>query len=268
MNEAGIPDFVKAGSGPVTVYLLHGGYGGKEYWARVMARLVADGYRVIAWDAPGYGISPLPDPFTLEGAAEACVRLIEATGTRCNVVVGHSMGGLIAPKVHQLRPDLVQGVVVSATVASFGHLDRATQESFIAERVAPLDKGMRLDEAASALVRTMMGPGADGPEIDTVVGVVAQTPTPTFRAAIRAIVEYRAEAALDALDKPVLVIAGSLDPVGRPVDMKSLAAALRRSRYVEVEGTGHYAWAEKPAEYHSHLTRFLRDVAQDRGLTL
>lgn len=257
MDSKDLPDFTKVGTGPVTVFLLHGGYGGKEYWAPVIPRLVAAGLRVVAWDAPGYGVSALPQPFTLEIAAAACVRLIEAMGTGCNIVLGHSMGGLIAPKVHQLRPDLVQGVVLSATVGSFGHLDRETQESFIAERVAPLDKGLKLSEAASALVRSMMGPEAAGEDVDTVVRVVAGTPTDTFRAAIRAIVEYDAEAALTA---PTLVIAGSVDPIGRPEDMKTLAAHLPDARYHCIDGAGHYAWAEKPAEFDAHLIGFVRSV--------
>lgn len=261
MDSTELPDFTKAGTGPVTVFLLHGGYGGKDYWAPVIPRLVAAGLRVVAWDTPGYGVSALPNPFTLEIAAEACARLIEAMGTGCNIVLGHSMGGLIAPKVHQLRPDLVQGVVLSATVASFGHLDRATQESFIAERVAPLDKGLKLSEAASALVRSMMGPGAGGEDVETVVRVVAGTPTDTFRAAIRAIVEYDAEAALAALTVPTLVIAGSTDPIGRPADMEALAARLPDARYHCVEGAGHYAWAEKPAEFDTHLIGFVRSVS-------
>ncbi|MCC5986565.1 MAG: alpha/beta hydrolase [Pararhodobacter sp.] len=260
MESEDLPDFVKTGTGPVTVFLLHGGYGGKDYWEPVIARLVAAGIRVVAWDAPGYGLSALPEGFTLDLAAEACVRLIVRMGSACNIVLGHSMGGLIAPRVHQMRPDLVQGVVLSATVASFGHLDSATQEEFIAERVAPLDRGMKLSEAASKLVRSMMGPDAQGADIETVIRVVAQTPTPTFRAAIRAIVKYNADAALAALDKPTLVIAGSVDPIGRPEDMRALAEHLPQARYVCIEGAGHYAWAEKPQEFDHHLIGFVRSV--------
>ena len=49
-----LPDYTVTGEGKVTVFLLHGIYGSKEYWRYQTERLVARGYRVVAWDAPGY----------------------------------------------------------------------------------------------------------------------------------------------------------------------------------------------------------------------
>ena len=83
-----MPDFQVTGEGRTTVFLLHGIYGSKEYWRFQVERLVARGYRVVAWDAPGYGLSPLPDPFGFEVVAEAGAQLIEAQHTRSNVLSG------------------------------------------------------------------------------------------------------------------------------------------------------------------------------------
>ena len=87
------------GRGKVTVFLLHGIYGSKEYWRPQTERLVARGYRVVAWDAPGYGLSPLPDPFTFDVVAEAGAQLVRALGSERNVFHGHSMGGQITPRI-------------------------------------------------------------------------------------------------------------------------------------------------------------------------
>ena len=76
MTDHVVPDHLVAGSGKTTVFLLHGGYGSKDYWKPEIETLVKAGYRVVAWDAPGYGISPLPATFTIESLAAACVRLI------------------------------------------------------------------------------------------------------------------------------------------------------------------------------------------------
>jgi pimeloyl-ACP methyl ester carboxylesterase len=83
----------------VTVFLLHGIYGSKEYWRYQTERLVKRGYRIVAWDAPGYGLSPLPDPFSFDVVAEAGAALIRALGSERNVVHGHSMGGQITPRI-------------------------------------------------------------------------------------------------------------------------------------------------------------------------
>jgi pimeloyl-ACP methyl ester carboxylesterase len=74
-------NYTVSGTGRATVFLLHGIYGSKEYWHPQTERLVARGYRVVAWDAPGYGLSPLPDPFTFDVMAEAGAQLIRALGS-------------------------------------------------------------------------------------------------------------------------------------------------------------------------------------------
>ena len=48
-----LPDYQVTGEGKVTIFLLHGIYGSKEYWRPQTQRLVAPGYRVVAWGAPG-----------------------------------------------------------------------------------------------------------------------------------------------------------------------------------------------------------------------
>lgn len=58
---------------------------------------MAAGYRVIAWEAPGYGLSKLPEKFDFDAVAKAGAALVRATGREKNVIFGHSMGGQITP---------------------------------------------------------------------------------------------------------------------------------------------------------------------------
>src|SRR5256885_491840 len=86
-------------SGKVTLFLLHGIYGAKEYWQPTTIRLIERGYRVVAMDAPGYGISPLPEEFSFDVVAQAAARLVNAVAGDKNVFYGHSMGGQITPRI-------------------------------------------------------------------------------------------------------------------------------------------------------------------------
>ena len=262
MKVARVPDHLVAGEGDKTVFLLHGGYGSKDYWGPQILRVAEQGYRVVAWDAPGYGISPIPDcPYTIEMLAEACRLLIEQTGTEINYILGHSMGGLIAPKVYSLCPERISGLVLSATVQSLGHMDKQFQEEFIAERLAPMDAGHTLRDAAPALIKTMMGPSSAGAHVDLVREGTANTPDNTFRMAIRAIVEYVGEDALASIDVPTLCIAGVCDPVGRPEFMQDLANSIKDAEFVTIPDVGHYGWAEDPEAYNGHVFPFLASIA-------
>lgn len=258
MTDHVVPDHLVAGSGKTTVFLLHGGYGSKDYWKPEIETLVKAGYRVVAWDAPGYGISPLPETFTIESLAAACVRLIDKVGSERNVVFGHSMGGLIAPKVYDLAPNKVHALVLSATLASLQQGGKDFAEDFLEKRLAPLTQNATLAAAATPLVKSMFAPASSGPLADLVIDVAASTPTPTFRAAMYAIQAWDGTPVLQKVAVPTLCIAGRHDPVGKPEEMQKLASLIKGADFSVIEDAGHYAWAEQPEAFNYALLDFLK----------
>ncbi|MGD9945843.1 MAG: alpha/beta fold hydrolase [Burkholderiaceae bacterium] len=256
------PDYQVAGDADTTVFLLHGAYGSKHYYEHQIGVLVGAGYRVVAWDAPGYGISPLPADYRIESLADTCAALIERTGTRRNVLFGHSMGGIIAPRTAVLLPQKIHALIVSATLGSFTRKSPEDRRIFLQERLAPLDRGLTLADAAMPVIRSMFAPGSKGPLVDRVIEVAAATPLQTFRAAITAIVNYDGDAALSQVAVPTLLIAGEHDKVGRPDGMRETAKAIRGAEFVCVPDSAHYAWAEQPELFNRHLLSFI-----ERALT-
>lgn len=263
MSNGRCPDHLVAGDGPTTVFLLHGGYGSKDYWRPEVETLVRSGYRVVAWDAPGYGLSLLPEEFSIESLAASCARLIDAVGGARNVVFGHSMGGLIAPKVWELAPDRVHGLVLSATLASLQQGGKDFAHDFLEKRLAPLKGLTTLAAAATPLVRSMFAPGSSGPLADLVIDVAATTPVPTFRAAMYAIQAWDGTSLAQRLRVPTLCIAGRHDPVGKPEEMQKLAGMIPGARFSVIENAGHYAWAEQPEAFNRVLLDFLGESVRE-----
>jgi pimeloyl-ACP methyl ester carboxylesterase len=247
-----------AGDGPTTVFLLHGGYGSKDYWRPEVETLVQNGFRVVAWDAPGYGVSRLPDTFSIESLAQACVQLVKTVGGGRNVVFGHSMGGLIAPKVWELAPDRVHGLVLSATLASLQQGGKEFADDFLEKRLAPLKGLTTLAAAATPLVKSMFAPASSGPLTELIIDVAATTPVPTFRAAMYAIQAWDGAPVVQRLRVPTLCIAGRHDPVGKPEEMQKLAAMIPGAQFSVIEDAGHYAWAEQPDAFNRVLLDFLK----------
>lgn len=240
-----------------TVFLLHGAFGAKEYWRAQLEALTAAGYRVVSWDAPGYGISALPRPLTVDHCAQALALLLQKEGGPCNVVLGHSMGGMIAQRAWKFARPLIHGYVLSATSASFGSPDGEWQKGFVRERVAPLDAGKTIPEYAPLMLRAMMAPGAAGPAVDLVVGTVSRMREETFRAAVSAIVGYEGRDILPTLDVPVLCIAGALDATAPAAVMQKMAARIAGAEFHSLDGLGHFGWAEDPARFNGVLLDFL-----------
>ena len=255
-----MPDHTVTGDGKVTVFLLHGIYGSKEYWRPQTERLVARGFRVVAWDAPGYGLSPLPDPFTFDVVAEAGVQLIRALGTQHNVFHGHSMGGQITPRIRLKAPELVHGIVISSTIGYFANRTKEEQEEFVRQRTAPPPPGTDPITANMMVVNGMLGSTSSGEEVDLVRHWASRTPPDTVKAAVRAVQtwpEADAIAGFKAVNVPALLVAGEVDQVGHPAGMKRVADMIAGCEFGVVHGSGHYPWAENPEEFNRHFLGFL-----------
>ncbi|MEV6564710.1 alpha/beta fold hydrolase [Streptomyces kronopolitis] len=91
------------GHGPQLV-LLHGYSRSLTDWGPAAA-LLAAGHRVLAVDLPGHGRSPGIVPWTIPTAVRALADTLDAHGVPEAVVVGHSLGGLIAVEYARANPD-------------------------------------------------------------------------------------------------------------------------------------------------------------------
>ena len=82
----------------------------------IVSVLVSDaGLRVVAWTCPGYGAGEeVPAGYGVPLLAEYAARLVLAEKTRHNILLGHSMGGLIGPRVPALVGDALDGLILSA----------------------------------------------------------------------------------------------------------------------------------------------------------
>ena len=257
MRAYRLPDYMVSGESDTTLFMLHGAYGSKEYFRFTIDRFVRAGYRVVASDAPGYCISEVPESLSIRGMAELTIRLIEATRTSRNVLLGHSMGGMVAQKVADMRPDLIEALVLSATAHTFNHSGPEWQANFLKTRVAPLTQGRSIAEYAPDLLRTMMGPGASGAALDHALYNIRMMRGEAFQKAIAAIAGYLEDDVPSRLKMPVLCIAGELDTTCPASVMQAMAAMAPRGEFHEIKGVAHYGWGERPDEYHQVVEGFL-----------
>ena len=151
------PAYVVQGQGSPTLVFLHGIGGGHAAWDDQLPYFAALGYRAVAWDQPGYGDSPLVEPYELAQVSGALLRLLDHLGDAQVVLVGHSMGGFIAQETYARYPARIKALVLSFTSPAFGGPGGDFQRQFVTSRIAPLDRGETMADIASRLMPAMRG---------------------------------------------------------------------------------------------------------------
>jgi pimeloyl-ACP methyl ester carboxylesterase len=251
-----VPAFTALGGGP-TVLMLHGIGGGHLSFAPQVETFATSGYRAVAWDMPGYGHSAPIEPYTFKGLAQSCVQLIQALQCERVILIGHSMGGMVAQEVVARRPDLVSRLVLSGTSPAFGKPDGDWQSEFIAQRTAPLTAGKSMAELAETLVPQMVGPGSLPEGVRLATHCMGLVPAATYRRALECIVTFDRRGNLPNIRVPTLVVAGEHDRNAPPAVMKKMADAIAHSTYIEMKGIGHLQNLEAPDEFDSLVLNFL-----------
>ena len=251
-----VPAFTTLGGGP-TVLMLHGIGGGHLAFAPQVETLASAGYRAVAWDMPGYGHSAPIEPYTFKGLAQSCIHLIETLKCKDVVLLGHSMGGMVAQEVVARRPDLVSRLVLCGTSPAFGDPDGEWQREFIAQRTAPLDAGQSMEELAETLVPQMIGPGSLPEGVRLATHCMARVPAATYRRALECIVTFDRRRNLENILVPTLLVAGEHDRNAPPEVMRKMADRIAHSTFIEMKGIGHLQNLEAPEDFDGMLLNFL-----------
>jgi pimeloyl-ACP methyl ester carboxylesterase len=99
--------------GPKGFLLLHGLASTARIWDLVAPRLARSGFRAVAYDQRGHGLSGKPSAgYGFEHTSADAASVIRATNLRRPIAVGHSWGANVALELADRHPRLVSGVVL------------------------------------------------------------------------------------------------------------------------------------------------------------
>jgi 3-oxoadipate enol-lactonase len=256
-EAAGTPDL------PPLVFL-HGIGGAARAW-RGQLEAFGGRYRAVAWDMPGYGGSaPLPS-VGIAALADALRDFLQQVGAVKPVLVGHSIGGMIVQQLLAHEPAIAHAVVLAQTSPAFGKPDGDWQKEFIDARLAPLDRGETMASLAPRLVAELVGDHADPDGLTLARDCMASVPEASYRAAMRSMLGFDLRKSLGQIGVPALVIAGTKDRNAPAPMVKKMASFIPNATYVELEGVGHLAALEQPAEFNAILDDFLRTASSASG---
>jgi haloalkane dehalogenase len=236
------------------VVLIHQNAHSSTMWESLLGPLAARGYRAIALDLPGCGLSdpPAAGPPGLAGYASTVDRLAQALGLARYGVVGQHVGASIGLQLAVEHPDRIIGVIGLGLFAG----ERTLAKAFAAA-VPPV-----YDREGTELLRQW--------ELRWTVGGTAMTPTLALRTLIDelrstpqrhhgllALASADHEALLDALQRPYLVLGSSNDLFYEESQRAAERSTQARFHDIGVEH-GLYFADEAPEEYAELIDAHLR----------
>jgi len=235
---------------------LHGLGGGHHAWERQLPYFSARGHPSHAWDQPGYGHSATVEPYDLEQVALALERLIDSLGGEPVVLIGHSMGGLVAQEAYARFPRLVKALALCFTSAAFvGDSDFA--HKFVAARIGPLDEGKSMADIAASVMPAMCGSKSDPEGLALAGKIMAGIPPETYRKAVHLLTTFDRREQLPGIAVPALLIAGSDDKTAPASIMQRMSEKIPGADYVLLKGCGHLGPLEQPDAFNAALEGFL-----------
>jgi pimeloyl-ACP methyl ester carboxylesterase len=249
---------VSADPSKTNLVFLHGIGGRASAWHAIQQICAAAGYGSLAWDMPGYGGSPAIDPYTFEGLANALCALLDKQGVQKAVLVGHSMGSMLALQMWAQHPKRVAGLVLAASSPAFGQGSGDFQREFIAQRLAPIQAGQSMADVAETLVPTMVAPGYAGTGLAQAKICMGAISPATYKAALSALVQFEQRGALPTITVPTLCIAAEHDSTAAPSVVQRMAEKIPKAQFQCLPGVGHLVTFEQPGSFANALLPFLR----------
>src|SRR5215210_4587998 len=268
-RDFGAISALSAGTGPETIVCVHG-LGGTKASFLPTVNALADDYRVVAIDLPGFGESdkPIGAPYDAPWFARSAFEAMDALGLERAHIAGNSMGGRVAIEAGLMDRDRTGGLLLlSPALAWLRPRPWAPLVRALRPELGLIQPATR--QVVEALVRRLV-PAASGGW--TAAGVdeflrayLTRSGRAAFYAAARNI--YLDEphgdngfwTRLESLQSDSLFVWGRQDKLVPIGFMKHVERALPHARHVELS-CGHVPQVERPREAHAAIRKFLTDL--------
>lgn len=246
----------EAGNGPPIV-LFHGMNGQSGSWLYQFKGLSAAN-RVIAWDAPGYGGSD-PCDGDIDDFARVAHEFFESASIETPLLVGHSMGGVIAGRVAINYPEAISALVLSCSHWGWGEPSGQPLRSRYAKRIDEL-RSMGIEEFA-ALRASKMVSANTAPETKKLLEAMSGAITSTALSTVgRANQEADNLPGLSQVNIPIYLLYSEFDKVIRYERTRTMIEHLSHAKVVKLTGVGHAPYVEDPEQYNEVIRSILESL--------
>jgi non-heme chloroperoxidase len=242
----------------VPVVMLHGVTDSWRSFEPVLRHLPAD-IRAIAVTQRGHGDAPKPESgYLIEDLAGDVVDLMNDLRIARAIVVGHSMGSMVAQRIAIDHPERVLGVVLAGV---FGHPQaEGPALAALAEEFGSIEDPIARQVAHEFQASTTATP-LEPEQLNTFVDESLKVPARVWRDAFNEFPRVDHSAELSGLNIPALIVYGDQDELISRPEQDRLLDALPDARIEVYEGAGHAMHWEQPERFAADIVEFSRYCA-------
>lgn len=244
--------FLRTGSG-VPLILVHGYLGGSAQWHDQISAFSTT-HDVIAPDLPGFGgAAGLPAPKSIAGFAAAVVDLINRLGVNRFLLLGHSMGGMIAQEIAARHTDRIDALLLYGT----GPL------GVMPDRFETIETSLhRLEEdgitmTADRISAQWFHQGSAAPGYPATRDIARMASLEAGRNGLTAMRDWDGRSALEQLSMRSRIVWGDQDRSYRWPQIAALWNGIAGAELSVIPGTSHAVHMEKPHLFNAVIQDFL-----------
>lgn len=239
------------------VLFLHGWLGSWRYWFPTIER-VADHFRTYSFDFWGFGDTRLSQstPESIQSYSDQVIRFLDELGIDRVVLVGHSMGGMVALKTAINHPKRISRVVaVGAPIVgdSLSWLLKLTDRPVLADAFA------RLPWFRRYMFRLFLGETND-PAVNEILDDSVKSSSTTLRRAVGSMWRTDLRPELQRLTVPALIVHGGRDEIVHP-NQADLFDHIPNAEVVVMPESRHFPFLDEADLFNETLLRFLMQDA-------
>jgi len=247
--------YTRTGGSQPPVILLHGLTANGACWTALAHAMDAD-YDVIMPDARGHSQSSVPDyGYGYDEHANDVVGLIKALRLSPAILIGHSMGGMVAAVLASRNPQLLRGLILADPTFLSPKVQREVRDSDVADQHRRYLKMSLDDLVAEARIRH---PQRSLDTIELLVRARLQTSLAAFDVLTPPNPDYRQ--VVSAIEVPSLLVIGGPAGVVSPDVAADLQRLNPRFQVEQIPEAGHGLHYDQPERFAAVVKAFLRSI--------
>lgn len=226
-------------------------------WDAVVPHFV-DRFCVVRFDKRGHGLSDSPErPYRIHDFTQDLAGLLDHLQIEEAVLIGVSVGGMIALDFTAHFPQRVRALVLCDTAAKLGTAE------FWNERIANIEsKGMA--QMTEPILARWFAPDFAQKQPDAYRGytnLLSRTDVNGYLGTCAALGSADLRDAVTKIDQPALVLCGAADAATPPELVRGLADSLGNGRFQTIPNAGHTPSVEQPEITAQLITQFLEEIS-------